>query len=71
MAGKIFYRERVKGKDGTKSPRYRVVAIQGVDLKVFADHLRRSELEQLATDSGASLVALARGEKHRQAGTTK
>ena len=34
MAGKIFYRERRKvGKD-EKKPRFKMVAVSGVDLKV-------------------------------------
>ena len=63
--GKIFYRERLKSKDGGKTPRYRVVAIHGVDLKVYAEHLRMTELKQIAAATGAELVALERGDKHR------
>ena len=40
MSGKIFYRERQKVKDGAKTPRHRIAAVAGVDLKVYADHLR-------------------------------
>lgn len=64
MAGKVFYRERKKVQDGAKIPRYRIVAVSGVDLKVFAEHLRKSELEHLAREVGADLIELARGPKH-------
>lgn len=65
MAGKIFYRERVKGKDGSRTPRYRIIAVSDINLKVYADHLRHTELEQLAAATGAELIAMQRGEKHR------
>lgn len=65
MAGKIFYRERQKVKDGAKRPRYRIAAISGVDLKVYGNHFRMTELEQVAESIGADLVALKRGKKHR------
>lgn len=64
MAGKIFYRERIKIQDGAKTPRFRVVAVSDVDLKVFAAHLRKSELQHLAREVGAELVELERGPKH-------
>jgi hypothetical protein len=65
MAGKIFYRERVKSKDGSKSPRYRIVAVSDINLKVYADHFRKTELDQIAAATGAELIAMERGEKHR------
>ncbi|GBC59101.1 hypothetical protein DENIS_0031 [Desulfonema ishimotonii] len=65
MAGKIFYRERRKMQDGEKKPRYRVAAVSGVDLKVYADHLRKSELDHLAEEVGADLIPLRRGPKHQ------
>lgn len=65
MSAKIFYRERIKSKDGSKSPRYRVIAVSDINLKVYADHLRFTELEQLAEATGAELVAMKRGKKHR------
>ncbi|HON38115.1 MAG: hypothetical protein ACOX3E_04030 [Desulfomonilia bacterium] len=63
MAGKIFYRERQKVKEGVKMPRFTLVAVAGVDLKIFARHLRKSELEHIASDIGAELIELKRGEK--------
>ena len=61
MSGQIFYRERQKVKDGSKTPRFRIAAVAGVDLKVYADHLRRGELEQMADAVGAELVELKGG----------
>jgi len=67
MAGKIFYRERNKIGKGEKKPRFRLVAIAGVDMKVYGQHLRKSELEQIAKAVGAKLILLKGGEgKHKQ-----
>jgi hypothetical protein len=66
MAGKIFYRERRKISDGEKKPRFRVVAVSGVDLKIYADHLRLSELKHIAEALDAELVQLRSGEKNEQ-----
>jgi hypothetical protein len=62
MAGKIFYRERNKYADGAETPRYILVAIHDMDLKVYGQHLRMSELKAIAAATGAELVALPRGE---------
>jgi hypothetical protein len=61
MSGQIFYRERQKVKDGSKTPRFRIAAVAGVDLKIYADHLRRGELEQITDAVGAELVELKGG----------
>ncbi len=61
MSGQIFYRERQKVKDGSKTPRFRVAAVAGVDLKIYTDHLRLGELKQLADATGAQLVELKGG----------
>ncbi len=61
MSGQIFYRERQKVKDGSKTPRFRIAAVASVDLKVYADHLRMGELKQLADATGADLVELKGG----------
>lgn len=65
MSGQIFYRERMKVKEGTQTPRFRIVAVSGVDLKVYADHLRKKELQQIAKATKAELVALER-DKNRK-----
>ncbi len=64
MAGKIFYRERMKLVDGSKQPRYAVMAVEGVDLKFYGHHLRMCELKQIADSVGAELIHLERGPKH-------
>ena len=58
MAGKIFYRDRTKIGTGKKAPRYKMVAVAGLDMKVYAKHLRKQELEQIAEAVGAELVLL-------------
>jgi hypothetical protein len=61
MAGKIFYRERRKVGEGEKKPRFKLVAVAGVDIKVYGKHLRKKELEQIAETVGAELVLLKHG----------
>ncbi len=63
MAGKIFYRERSKVGEDKKQPRFKLVAIAGVDMKFYGKHLRKTELEQVAAAVGAELVLLAKGDK--------
>jgi hypothetical protein len=58
MAGKIFYRERHKVGEKEKKPRFRVVAVWGADLKVYPDHLRKKELEVIASEIDAELIEL-------------
>jgi hypothetical protein len=61
MNGQIFYRQRQKVKEGSKTPRFRIAAISGLDLKVYADHLRLKDLKQIADATGADLVELTGG----------
>ena len=63
MAGKIFYRERIKVGTGEKKPRFRVVAVAGLDLKIFADHLKKGELDKIAQILEAELVQLECGKE--------
>ncbi len=58
MGGKIFYRERTKIGKGEKKPRFRMVAVADMNIKIYVEHLRRSELEQIAESVGAELVLL-------------
>jgi hypothetical protein len=60
MAGKIFYRERSNAKEGSRSPRFRVIAVNDIDLKIYGNHFRKKELEQIAKGSGAELIAVER-----------
>ena len=56
MPGLIFYRERLKVGKEEKKPRFIVVAIAGIDMKVYGQHLRKKELELIASAVGAKLV---------------
>jgi hypothetical protein len=62
MTGKIFYRERQRYVDGAEHPRFILVAVHDLDLKVYGQHLRMSELKTIAEATGAELIALPRGE---------
>jgi uncharacterized membrane protein len=69
MPGKIFYRERSRVGKGVKRPRFMLVAVAGLDMKVYGKHLRESELKQIAKAVGAKLVLLKGGEgKHKGEG---
>jgi hypothetical protein len=61
MATKIFVRERRKVEKGEKKPRYRVVGVSGGELKIYADHFRKKELDQIALETGATIVWLEAG----------
>jgi len=63
---KIFVRERRHIGQGAGRPRFAIVAIEGADLKVYAPHIRKAELEKLAEAIGAEVVYLPRGEKTEQ-----
>ena len=65
MAGKIFYRERSKAKEGSRTPRYRIIAVSGLDLKVYGAHLRKKEIEQIAKETNAELILLKRDSKSK------
>lgn len=64
MPGKIFYRERLRSKEGEKNPSYRIAAVSDLNLKVYAEHFRKSELDHLGEELEADLVKLRRGPKH-------
>lgn len=63
MAGKIFYRERRKVGEKEKKPRFKLVAIAGVDMRFYSEHLRKKELEEIAKAVGADLVLLESGKE--------
>lgn len=54
----IFVRERRKVETGERKPRYRVVGVHGKDVKLYAEHIRKRELEIIAEKSGAEIVYL-------------
>ncbi|MGB5986930.1 MAG: hypothetical protein WBG37_16630 [Desulfobacterales bacterium] len=58
MAATIFVRERRKTGKGEKKPRFRVVGVHDSNTKLYAGHLRKKELEQIAQITGAQLVFL-------------
>jgi len=60
---KIFVRERRHASRGTGRPRFAIIAVHGADLKMFRSRVRRAELETLATEIGAEIVYLPRGEQ--------
>jgi hypothetical protein len=55
---KIYVQERPEVGPGVKQPRFRVVAVVGEGLHLYAGHLRKTELEQIAKDVGADIVYL-------------
>jgi hypothetical protein len=59
--GKIFVRERRHAGEGAGRPRFTIIGVAGMDLKVFNTRVRRKELEQIATATEAELVYLERG----------
>ncbi len=67
MPGKIFYRERGKVGEGEKKPRFKLVAVSGVAIDFYANHLRKKELEQIARALGAKLVLMEKGTKREEA----
>ncbi|MCJ8499414.1 hypothetical protein [Desulfatitalea alkaliphila] len=68
MTTKIFVRERRKIEKGEKKPRFRVVGVSGGDVKLYARHVRKKELEQICAASGAEAVYLQAGKGERNGG---
>lgn len=60
---KIFVRERRKVSEGEKKPRYSVVGVAGTDLKIYAKHIRKMEIDQIAAAIGAEIVFLDAGKE--------
>jgi hypothetical protein len=67
---KIFVRNRHRVDRGAGQPRFAIVAVEGLDLKIYARHIRRKELETLAESVGAEVVYLPGGDgsEEEQAG---
>ena len=59
---KIFVRHRRHVGEGAGRPRFAVIAVEGVDLRLFRSRVRRAELEKIASEIGAEIVYLPRGE---------
>ena len=71
MATKIFARERRKVEKGEKKPRFRVVGVSGSDVKIYANHIRKKELDQISRESGAEIVYLEAGKGQKNGGGHK
>lgn len=63
----IFVRERRKIEAGEKKPRYRVVGVHDLNLRVYVEHIRKKELDQIATVTGAAVVILKGGKEEKEA----
>lgn len=59
---KIFVRNRHRIGKGAGQPRFAIVAVEGLDLKMYARHIRRKELEALSEAVGAEVVYLPGGD---------
>ena len=57
----------MKVGEGDKQPRFKLVAIAGLEMKLYGKHLRKSELKQIAEAIGAELVLLKGGDKQEKA----
>ncbi len=67
---KIYVRERRKITKGEKKPRMRIVGVSGGDVKIYAKHIRKVELEAIAKESNAQIVYLpTHSDKGNQNGT--
>jgi hypothetical protein len=63
---KIFVRNRRRVGKGAGLPRFAIVAVEGLDLKVYARHIRRKELEALAESVGAEIIYLPGGDQSEE-----
>jgi len=45
-------------KEGSRTPRFRVVATEGGGLRFHADHIRKTDLDTIAGDLDAQVVYL-------------
>ena len=68
MTTKIFVRERRKVEKGEKKPRFRVVGVSGTDVKIYVNHIRKKELDQICTETGAQAIFLDEGEGQKNGG---
>jgi hypothetical protein len=55
---KIYVRERMLSEEGTRNPRFRIVATEGGDLRFHADHVRKVDLDTIAGDLDAQVIYL-------------
>ena len=71
MATKIFVRERGKVKKGEKKPRFRIAGVSGSDIKLYAKHIRKNELDKISSETGAEIVYLEAGKGQKNGGGQK
>jgi hypothetical protein len=62
----IFVRERRKIETGEKKPRFRVVGVHDINLRIYVEHIRKGELDQLAEATGANVVILTAGKEKKE-----
>ena len=65
MSANIFVRERRKIEKGDKKPRFRVLGVSGIDLKIYTKHMRQKELDQISDATGAKVVVLTGGKAEK------
>ena len=70
MSSIIFVRERRKVEKGEKRPRFRVVGTTG-DIRIFAEHVRKRELDEIAKASGAEVVYLTGDVEGKEGGKNR
>ena len=63
---KIFVRERTKVEQGDKKPRFRIVAVAGVDIQFMVEHARKQEIEEIANHLEAEIVYLEIEKKDKE-----
>ncbi|MCG6905850.1 MAG: hypothetical protein LJE63_04425 [Desulfobacteraceae bacterium] len=68
MSATIFVRKRRKIEKGEKKPRFRVVGVSGGDVKLYVEHIRKKELDQISAATGAEVVYLEAGQGGRDGG---
>jgi hypothetical protein len=68
MTTKIFVRERGKIEKGEKKPRFRVVGVSGGDVKIYAEHIRKKELEMIQAETEAEVIYLDIGKAKKDGG---
>jgi hypothetical protein len=68
MSTKVFVRQRRKVEKGEKKPRFRVVGLSGGDLKLYAKHIRKKELDQIKDATGAEIIILDAGKGKKDGG---
>ena len=66
MSNTIFVRERRKVEKGEKKPRFRVLGVSGNDIRIYAHHMRKKELDQIAEATGAKVVIVTAGKGEKE-----